>query len=142
MKQKLLQSWPYIIVALIMYFVLLFIFHKEYVYLYTEWFIDEWVIITIITPIYIALVFALYLAFRYITANENRMKKIALVCLVIGVIAAIIAGMKMYVDYEDAEYQKQLDIANDAAEVIKQQQKQTEQEYWKIYKETIKERQN
>lgn len=113
MKQKLLQSLPYIIVALIIYFVLLLIFHKEYVYLYTEWFIDEWVVITIATPIYIAFVFASYFAIRYITADENRVKKLALACLAIGIVVGFFAVMKKYTDYQEAEHQRQLDIANE-----------------------------
>lgn len=139
MKQKLLQSLPYTIVALIIYLVLLLIFHKEYTYIYTEWFVDEWIVVTIGTLIYIILIFVLGCAIRFIISKEDRTKRFALTCLSIGVVIAVVVGMKKYTDMQEEEHQRQLDIANDAAETIKQQQKQAEQEKWKIYKEVLEE---
>lgn len=128
MKQKLLQSLPYTIVALIIYLVLLLIFHKEYTYIYTEWFVDEWIVVAIGTPIYIILISVLGLTIRYIISKEDRAKRFALACLAIGVVIAAVVGMKKYTDMQEAEHQKQLDIANENSKWVDESYKRIQRD--------------
>lgn len=128
-KFKLLNILPYVAVAAIVYFVLLLIFNEQYTYIYTEWFIDEWVVIAIATPIYALLAFIVSWAVHFIIINQEIRNRFILFCMVIGVVAVIITGMKMYDNYKEAKHQEELDIANKNSKWVEESYQRIQRDY-------------
>lgn len=136
MKNKIYKSTPYIIFVGIAYLILLVVVHEQYPYIYTDLFVDEWVVIAVVTVIYAVIVGLLTVFVNYIRKSEERKRQLAFGAIAIGVLIAIFAGMKKYVDCQEAERQKQLEEAERNGYILKQQQKDKEQMYYKmLYKE-------
>lgn len=136
MKNNICKSMPYIIFVGIAYLILLVIVHEQYPYIYTDLFVDEWVVITVATAIYAIIVCLLTVFINYIRKSEERKRQLAFGTIAIGVLIAIFAVMKKYVDYQEAERQKQLEEAERNGYILEQQQKDKKQMYYKIlYKE-------
>lgn len=132
MKNNIYKSIPYIIFVGIAYLVLLVIVHERYPYIYTDLFVDEWVVITVVTVIYAVIIGLLTVFINYIRKNEERKKQLAFGTIAIGVLIAIFAVMKKYVDYQETEQQKQLEEAERNGYILEQQQKDKKQMYYKI----------
>ena len=129
MKNNIYKSIHYIIFVGIAYLVLLVIVHERYPYIYTDLFVDEWVVITVVTVIYAVIIGLLTVFINYIRKNEERKKQLAFGAIAIGVLIAIFAVMKKYVDYQEAERQKQLEEAERNSKWVEESHKRIERMY-------------
>lgn len=105
---------------------------QQYPYYYTDLFVDEWVIMAMLTALYVIIVIMLSLTINYIRKNEERKKRLVLGCLAIGVLLTIFTLLKKHVDHQEAERQIQLDEAERNGYIIEQQQKEYKQELYKM----------
>lgn len=129
MKNNICKSIPYIIFVGIAYLILLVIVHDQYPIFYTDLFVDEWVVITVATVVYAIIVGILTVFINYIRKSEERKRQLALGCIAIGILIAIFAGMKKYVDYQEAERQEQLEEAERNGKWVEESYKRIERDY-------------
>lgn len=129
MKNNIYKSIPYIIFVGVAYLVLLVVVHEQYPYIYTDLFVDEWVVIAVATAIYTAIVGLLTVFINYIRKSEERKRQLAFGSIAIGVLIAIFAVMKKYVDYQEAERQRQLEEAERNSKLGEEAHKRIERMY-------------
>lgn len=129
MKNSIYKSIPYIIFVGIIYLILLIIVHEQYPYIYTDLFVDEWVVITMATAIYAVIVGLLTVFINYIRKSEERKRQLAFGTIAIGVLIAIFAVMKKHVDYQEAERQKQLEEAERNGKWVEESHRRIERMY-------------
>lgn len=129
MKNNIYKSTPYIIFVGIVYLILLVIVHEQYPYIYTDLFVDELVVIAVATAIYAVIVGLLTVFINYIRKSEERKRQLAFGPIAIGVLIAIFVVMKKYVDYQEAERQKQLEEAERNSKWIEEHHKRIERMY-------------